>query len=572
MENLPVEMFLHIIDELGVEEFISFIFMFSVGIDLCERILKQKLKKTVEGLSLVEKSEENVVRELSLLILSFSYLTNELGLLEDCDAKLSGGYCYLSGIENEGLIKVCKSVVGPYIAPWMVRCVHMAHNWICKIPRGLVRTFNDHNSELGIDFPYRPAYSDSSLLSTHPCSCIKCRFVQNISSAITPVVSTRPDLIIFGFMSDSLDMHFCGYSYSRFTGSEDMVRLHASWSELDVFKTAWELKQKESFFTGRVGSPESVSFDLKSELTEKPLNTSYKGKEQMDHVKRVVDDAWKEWGRMGPPGQSTISPDDSASCMTPKQTFEQIKRKNDLASEVSASTLSILSTQIANLTSDFQKMAEKKAIGDYSRYEYDEDLTQAFESSGVVNKDGQLYLKPLAHTNASDLVPRITIDDRLNFLVRLHTAIFKIVPNTLDYPRPGISDILRSAMEGKLQDDHPSFDLLQIVVTDTFDWTHGIIKNNNFLLPILEPGMRFSERVIAMCLLSLKTEYMTRWGSLVKDCILPGDIMDTSRWSDSYDRNKSNLITARRPDMALKDRERSKQHYRKKRKDSVFNI
>jgi len=125
-------------------------------------------------------------------------------------------------------------------------------------------------------------------------------------------------------------------------------------------------------------------------------------------------------------------------------------------------------------------------------------------------------------------------------------------------------------MEGKVRDDHPSFDLLQIVVTDTFDWQHGIIKNNNFMLPVVERGMRFNERIIAICLLSLKQEYTIRWGSLVKDCVLPNDITDTTRWSDSHDPSEMRRISARRPDIAVNEREHVRKSYKRSRRDSLF--
>jgi len=233
----------------------------------------------------------------------------------------------------------------------------------------------------------------------------------------------------------------------------------------------------------------------------------------------------------------------------------------------------MLSTQIANLTADVRgmKLKNQSTVGDYRRDEYDVDLSEAFESSGVISREGQFFLQPLAHTNAADLVPKMTLDNRLNFLIRLHTAIFKIVQNTTDYPKPGIYQVLKDATEGRLSDDHPSFDLLQIVVTDTFDWSHGIIKNNNFLLPVLEQGMRFNERIIAMCLLALKQEYSMRWGSIVKDCILPSDITDNTRWSDSYEQTSTKRITSRRPDMAVNDREHTRKSYKRSRRDSVMS-
>jgi len=340
--------------------------------------------------------------------------------------------------------------------------------------------------------------------------------------------------------------HLCKAGSKRHLSSEDNVVLTAEFGHFN-FLTSFEIRERMFYFTAKVGTPELVNFDLNSDLATK------EGLEDEQELK------------------STVHPGDSASCITPRPLNTgrgKGNSENDSARSEMSDVLTQLTTRIAELTNNIETIREKKIVGDYTRLEYDLDLQEAFNSSGVVNRDGQLFVRPLAHTSACELVPKLTIDDRLNFLIRLHTAIFKLIPNTDDYPRPGISEVLRNAMDGKLIDDHPSYDLLQIVVTDTFDWNHDMIKNNNFVLPILEPGMRFNERIIALCLRSLKQEYMIRWSSLVKDCILPKDVLDSSRWSDSYDPTVSRKMTAKRPDLAARDRDRQRRS--KRRRDSVF--
>jgi hypothetical protein len=54
----------------------------------------------------------------------------------------------------------------------------------------------------------------------------------------------------------------------------------------------------------------------------------------------------------------------------------------------------------------------------------------------------------------------------------------------------------------------------------------------------------------------------------MKDCIIPSDIADTSRWSDTHHRAPERRITSRRPDLAMREREHEKRMYKKRRRDS----
>jgi len=252
--------------------------------------------------------------------------------------------------------------------------------------------------------------------------------------------------------------------------------------------------------------------------------------------------------------QSTISPDDSVSCVMAENQRRQEFRSHDSSTmaKESVSFMADWKAEMASLKSDVQSMKSPGKIGDYQMYEYDMDLELALRDSGVFKHKGESFIEKAPCTKSCDLVPQLTTDKRLNFLIRLHTALFKLIPDSTEYPPTGVVRLLSKFCDGKFKADHPSFDLLQIVLTDSLDLRHGMVKSNSFLLPVLEQGMRINERIVAICLKSLRLEYEIRWNSLVKDCILPDLILDNSKWSDEVSQRSDKLITSRRPDLARK--------------------
>jgi hypothetical protein len=366
----------------------------------------------------------------------------------------------------------------------------------------------------------------------------------------------RRDAIVLKVVSPD-DFHYCGYGVHSTMSWSTEKKLQREFGPGN-YTTMKLLREKNSFFRGRVGILEKVT--LEDDITEvnivKPL--SYRdNRERRENSKRRDE---------------SILPGESASCVTPRPSIQIHSCEDEVSmNSTSKTVISQLSTQLAKLTTDFENLQNQRSttIGDYTKDEYEIDLGEAFKSSGVVIKDGQFFLPSMPYTAASEMVPQMTVDKRLNFLIRLHTGIFKVIPNGRDYPKPGILIDLKNVHDGVMICDHPSFDLLQIVLTDTIDWQHLMIKNNNFMLPVLEPGMLINERIIAVCLISLKTEYFSRWNSLVKDCVLPNDITDTTRWSDSHSPNTLK-VTSRRPDLAIKQRNHERKSYRRHRKDSIF--
>jgi len=526
----PKELVLRMLWQMSAEE----VFCLAVAVmfdgPLTLFMLVEKFKHCLQTWDPFQKSHEDNIRNLSLYLRFIGFLHDmNITFLPFRDHQ-DDGFCYLSEVTNPNWLSISANLLGPYPAPWLVRCLYMAQEGRVNLPMA-VKVRQEHQNKLS---------------QWHECSCLYCGFILEVLRSGNQRMEEKSNRLLFREDTCEVMYHFCGFHSHKTISSEHSVMLATQHGD-GKFLTSYELRQLDCFFTAAVGSPEVVDFDLETVLEHQHKNQSHNA-------------------------ESTIMPNDSASMITPRPLNHTSRKDRSILSQ-DDDVITLLSTQIANLTADLRGMKDKHSVshGDYTKDEYDVDLAEAFQSSGVINKDGQLFLRPLAHTNASELVPKITVDERLNFLIRLHTAIFKIIPNTADYPRPGISQILKNAMEGKVRDDHPSFDLLQIVVTDTFDWQHGIIKNNNFMLPVVERGMRFNERIIAICLLSLKQEYTIRWGSLVKDCVLPNDITDTTRWSDSHDPSEMRRISARRPDIAVNVREHVRKSYKRSRRDSLFD-
>lgn len=469
------------------------------------------------------------------------------------DQDFEGGWCYLTELKDFLWVQLSVDLIGQFPQPWLIAVLYGSHNH----EYSEVLTFRSDTAQMEArrivkkqGFCVNHGFTTNNL-------CFECLFHRSWKLDWEKTDRTKlRETILLRDDCDGL-YHFCGYTHHKSLNYQAELS-HRDKFGAGTYHTLHWLRQKNDYLSGRIGTPERVVLDYSTVVSPKAQT-----REPEEAVMSDSENTREE--------HSTIFPNDSASCITPRPLKSRQVNQQQSCVQEAESVVSALSSQIARLTADVENLALRKLsrIGDYNKSEYDSDLEDAFLSSGILVKDGQNFLPPMPFTSASDLVPQMTIDKRLNFLIRLHTAIFKVIPNSADYPRPGILRDLRRIYDGSLPDDHPSFDLLQIVVTDTFDWQHYIVKNNNFMLPALEPGMPINERIIAVSMISLKTEYFARWNSLMKDCILPTDITDTSRWSDSHPA-RNNKVTSRRPDMAVKHRDDERRSYRKHRRDSLF--
>jgi hypothetical protein len=322
-----------------------------------------------------------------------------------------------------------------------------------------------------------------------------------------------------------------------------------------------------------VGSPETVILDgedFDSVVTPKPLNPRIEdwreGQKQSDNL---VNDLLERMTSFSMNDERCGSSSQSAkSGSRQKEGLARTIKPDDSASNISPVLVNWMNSQIASVKKDYEGklMRAESRIGNYTKTEFEMDLNDALVGSGVECVSGRWMIEQTPRTMDCDLVPQITIDNRLNFLIRVHTALFKMFVNDETYPPSGLVDVFERLHQGTLRMDHPSFDLLQIVMEDTIDWRHMIVKNNHFLLPLLEPGVQVNERIVALCLKSMKSDYEIRWHSLVKDCVLPFGMLDSSRWSDGSSGMARNTAASRRPDLAIKDRLHQERGYTRRRK------
>jgi hypothetical protein len=165
----------------------------------------------------------------------------------------------------------------------------------------------------------------------------------------------------------------------------------------------------------------------------------------------------------------------------------------------------------------------------YNREDYESDLLTAHENSGILKIDGDWMIPRPPKTQAHTLIPKITADKWLNFLIRIHMALFLVLGKD-PYPPADFMKRFKRLRRGKYSELHTSVDLLQVVFENTIDFEKMIVKRNNFCLPILEERMKVSESIIASCLISLLSEYKSRWTNLFKDCVIPDFVQPSNIW------------------------------------------
>jgi hypothetical protein len=555
LKKLPDELMLMILLTLPDDCFFVFIYTYFVESEFCFRMICEKLNQVKMTYSNSVKATKEACATTESLIKIGSYMIFNKEVRRSLDNFADEeGTCYLDLLRFSETMVTCRFMIGHYPSPWLTHRLYNAESGYGLLP-------SCRNSGCGVR-------SEDGRITWF---CIRCQINDWFIVKIWPNARS-PKTLLFRFLKDDvLNLHLCKYNHHPSMNSNSQRRAEEEFGEGE-YVTMRRLTQWEAYFDGKVGTPEVIPYEpsededeIKTEIASLKLKLTKK-RAMKARVKDEIDDDESMIT------SNTVKPMESASNVTPRplQPIKPKIQKFDI-SELSSVVNSMIESRMADLKTEPHTLSLKKTVGDYTRFEYDEDLEEAFQSCGVVVREGQTFLKPMAHTRASELIPKMTIDDRLNFLIRIHTAIFKVVKDTRDYPRPGITEDLRRATEGELPDDHPSFDLLQIVLTDTIDWSHMIVKSNNFLLPVLEQGMRFNERILAVCLLSLMGEYFARWTSVMKDCILPTQITDTSKWSDSYSMKSNRQISAKRPDMAVEHRQSSRKYYSRKRRDSILS-
>lgn len=134
----------------------------------------------------------------------------------------------------------------------------------------------------------------------------------------------------------------------------------------------------------------------------------------------------------------------------------------------------------------------------------------------TIDDDDEVELKPIVG------LPRVFVNDRLNFLCHLHKPLKALLTENGVYPCSDILMKLESFVKRhRGRDREPADNLLYMVIRDTFSISRMQVKHNNFDLPLLEVGMYMNSRLITMCIDQLNEEYSTQWFASMKDLDVP---------------------------------------------------
>lgn len=127
-------------------------------------------------------------------------------------------------------------------------------------------------------------------------------------------------------------------------------------------------------------------------------------------------------------------------------------------------------------------------------------------------------------------LPRIFLNDRLNFLSHIHSALFKLLTSeTGEYPTIDCLEILLD--NRKYWGNEPSTLLLETVIDSTVDGKSGVVKSNPFRLPIIEPTMQLTSKIMHMALDQLHREFEIEWFNTMKT-------LTTPKFQSKYEKNK----------------------------------
>lgn len=127
-----------------------------------------------------------------------------------------------------------------------------------------------------------------------------------------------------------------------------------------------------------------------------------------------------------------------------------------------------------------------------------------------------------AYTNIPSVrgLPRVYVNDRLNFLSHLHTALFRIASGDGGvYPGEDcLSRLVESRRDWGMD---PETTLLKVVLNKTIDSDTSVVIANPFRLPILEPTMVLTTQIMHMCLDQLHSEFEQEYFNTVKTMTTP---------------------------------------------------
>jgi hypothetical protein len=135
-------------------------------------------------------------------------------------------------------------------------------------------------------------------------------------------------------------------------------------------------------------------------------------------------------------------------------------------------------------------------------------------------------------------LPKVFLNDRLNFLCHFHSALFQMLTTESgDYPSP---DSLTIILDNRKDwSNSPEIVLLETVIDRTIDSRTGVVKANPFRLPIIEPTMQLTPKIMHMSLDQLHREFEIEWFNTLKT-------MTTPKFQSKYESRKYRNRDSRR--------------------------
>ncbi|AWN00472.1 NS1 [Penicillium discovirus] len=156
-------------------------------------------------------------------------------------------------------------------------------------------------------------------------------------------------------------------------------------------------------------------------------------------------------------------------------------------------------------------------------------------------------------------LPKIFLDDRLNFLVHLHKPLQTMLTTTTDskvkYPDANsLEKLTRFIEKNKGRHREPHHELVYQVFKATIDVRRQRVKANPFNLPIIEIGMNLDDQLIYMCISELYSEFRTLWFHSMKNVEPPhfaSDYVGVGRPAQRVTRQRAGTKGKRRGSSSL---------------------
>jgi hypothetical protein len=209
----------------------------------------------------------------------------------------------------------------------------------------------------------------------------------------------------------------------------------------------------------------------------------------------------------------------------PQQRMNFIRQQQDLEDDIK-STLTTSTIKPNESASVLKPQRQGTELTMYSGIR--SSLVRGSEHDNVVGgyevsaEDHMIELDAINNIQRVYGLPKIFIDDRLNFLVHLHKPLQAMLTTKesghVKYPDPNsLEKLTRFLDRSKGRHREPHHELLYQVLKATIDMRRKRFKANPFNLPIIEIGMSLDDQIVYMCISELYSEFRTLWFHSMKN-------------------------------------------------------